>query len=467
MSSKSEVEPRRAWSLAVRMTVWYTASSFALLLVATGYLYWALGSHLDREDDQFLADRVRRLKQTVARPDFDAATLRREVEQPESPYWRFRVVLARPPGFDAETPGTASEIPRDTASLDADEATFDHTSASGEHYRVRSYQSPDGSVRIVAAMNRRHDSELLEDYRRHLSYVLGLGLLGCAAIGYWVARRGLRPVRAITDTASRIDPVNFGERIDTAGLPAELLVLADTFNAMLDRLERSFDRLGRFSADIAHELRTPVNNLRGEIEVALTKARSPADYREVLGSGLEECVRLGRMVESLLFLARAENPRTHVARETLTLKSELVTVAEFYEAAASEAGVRLAVDADEKLTVVVNRPLFQRAVGNHVGNAVAHTPAGGSVTVSARVEGDEIVVEIVDTGRGIPPEHLPHVFERFYRADPVRSSTGGNLGLGLAIVKSIVELHGGAVVIDSKVGQGTRVTMNVPRVTDG
>jgi two-component system heavy metal sensor histidine kinase CusS len=458
MSSKNEVKAPQSWSLALRMTVWYTASAFALLLVATGYLYWALASHLDREDDQFLADRVRRLRQTVARPDFDATTLRREVEQPESPYWRFRVVVARLPRFDAETPGTASEIPRDTASLDADEDTFDHHSASGEYYRVRSYRSPEGDVEIVAAMNRRHDSELLEDYRRHLSYVLGLGLLGCAAIGYWVARSGLRPVRAITDTASRIDPVNFGERIDTAGLPAELLVLADSFNAMLDRLERSFDRLGRFSADIAHELRTPVNNLRGEVEVALGKPRTPDEYRDVLTSNLEECGRLARLIESLLFLARAENPKMQIVKDRVDVGGELATVCEYYEAAAGEKGVKLTVAVAGRVHADLNRTLFQRAVGNLIENALAHTPAGGIVTMTAGANETSAMVEVIDTGGGIPAAHLPHVFERFYRADPVRSSTGGNLGLGLAIVKSIVELHGGNIEIASGEG-GTRATM--------
>lgn len=461
MSSKSEVKVRRAWSLALRMTVWYTASSFVLLLVATAYLYWALGAHLDREDDQFLADRVRRLRQIVAGSDFDAAALRREVERPESPYWRFRVVLAHPAGFVAETPGTGDEIPRDTVALAADEAAFDHRSASGEHYRVRSYRSPGGVV-IVAAMNRRHDSELLEDYRRHLSYVLGLGLMGCAAIGYWVARRGLRPVRAITDTASRIDPANFGERIDTAGLPAELLALADTFNAMLDRLERSFDRLGRFSADIAHELRTPVNNLRGEVEVALGKTRSPDEYRDVLASNLEECGRLTRLIESLLFLARAENPQMQVVKDTVDVGTELATVCEFYEAAAGEKGVKLVVAVVGRFYADLNRTLFQRAVGNLVENAVAHTPAGGTVTMTARTNETSAIVEVIDTGGGIPAAHMPHVFDRFYRADPSRTSSAGNVGLGLAIVKSVVELHGGNIEIAGGEG-GTRATMTFPR----
>ena len=145
----------------------------------------------------------------------------------------------------------------------------------------------------------------------------------CGVVGYHIARRGLRPVRVVTDTARRIDPTNLNERIAADGLPAELLALADTFNRMLDRLEGSFTRLARFSADIAHELRTPVNNLRGEVEVALGKPRTPEEYRDVLTSNLEECGRLARLIESLLFLARAENPQMQVVKDRVDVGGEL------------------------------------------------------------------------------------------------------------------------------------------------
>jgi two-component system heavy metal sensor histidine kinase CusS len=231
---------------------------------------------------------------------------------------------------------------------------------------------------------------------------------------------------------------------------------------MLDRLEGSFDRLGRFSSDIAHELRTPVNNLRGGIEVALGRPRTTDEYREVLGSSLEECGRLTRLVEALLFLARAEDPKAQVAREAMDVAAELAAVREVYEPAAAEAGVRLEASAPPGLRAEVNRPLFQRAVGNLVANAVAHTPAGGEVRVSATGDGAGLSVVVADTGRGIAAADLPHVFDRFYRADPARASGGANLGLGLAIVRRIMDIHGGAAAVESDTDKGTRVTLTFP-----
>jgi two-component system heavy metal sensor histidine kinase CusS len=298
----------------------------------------------------------------------------------------------------------------------------------------------------------------LATYRWYLAGALGLALLGCAILGHRIARHGLRPVVAIADTASRVGSSTLNERIDPASLPRELCSLAGTFNAMLDRLEQSFARLRQFSADIAHELRTPVNNMRGEIEVALGKSRTGEEYREVLGSSLEECGRIAGMIDSMLFLARAEGPQPLIAREPVDVVEELKKVCDFYEAAAAEAGVRLAVAAEGPLTADVDRPLFQRAVANLVSNALKHTPQGGVVALDAVSENGGVRVEVADTGRGIPAGNLPHVFERFYRVDHARTSPGG-VGLGLAIVRRIVELHGGTVRIASEPGQGTRVVM--------
>jgi two-component system heavy metal sensor histidine kinase CusS len=282
-------------------------------------------------------------------------------------------------------------------------------------------------------------------------------------VGYGFAHRGIRPIHDITEIARRIRPANLGERITPDGLPAELLTLADTFNQMLDRLEESFVRLSRFSADLAHELRTPVHSLGGEVEVALSKPRTPEEYREVLGSNLEECGRLAHMIDRLLFLARAENPETQVKKEPCDVGLELATVCEFYGLSATETGVRLTVAVPSKVQAELDRSLFQRAVGNVVANALAHTPTGGSVTLTATGDDRSTRVEVVDTGCGIPAAHLPHVFDRFYRADSTRSSKNGSVGLGLAIVRSIMDLHGGTVEIASEVGRGTHVTLMFPR----
>ena len=231
---------------------------------------------------------------------------------------------------------------------------------------------------------------------------------------------------------------------------------------MLDRLEESFAQVSQFSADVAHELRTPVSNLRGEIEVALGKTRTPEEYRETLGSALEECLRISRLIHGLLFLARAETMVDVPRHDTIRVGQEIEAVREFYEAQAAEAGVTLDVEGASGLVAAFDRTLFQQAVGNLVANAIAHSPPGKSVVIRFHGEGTILRIEVADTGRGIAAEHLPHVFDRFYRADPARSGSAGNVGLGLSVVRSIAALHGGHVAIESEVGHGTRVVLEVP-----
>jgi two-component system heavy metal sensor histidine kinase CusS len=233
---------------------------------------------------------------------------------------------------------------------------------------------------------------------------------------------------------------------------------------MLDRLEDSFARLSRFSSDIAHELRTPLQNLRGEAEVVLSRERKTGEYREILGSSLEEYQRLSNLIDRLLFLARAENPQTQIQREELDLKKELGLLQDFYGPSAGESGILLGVEAQEGLRADLDRSLFQRAVGNLVENALKHTPAGGAVLLKSSNGGGNIRVEVSDTGKGIPLEEISRVFDRFYRVDPSRSPSSGGAGLGLSIVKSIMDLHAGTVEIRSEPSRGTTVTLLFPTI---
>jgi two-component system heavy metal sensor histidine kinase CusS len=340
-------------------------------------------------------------------------------------------------------------------------------SPSGKSYRIVSARmemgGPNSPTRVLqVALDRSYEEGILARFRWSMLAILAFALLGCAAVGYAIARQGLRPIQEITAAARRVRSTTLSERIEPSHFPAELSVLAATFNDMLDRLEESFQRLSQFSADIAHELRTPLNNLRGEAEVALARERTPAEYREVLASCLEEGARLSRMVDSLLFLARAENAATPIAREPLDLANELETVREYYEAAANETGIQLSVSSSPGLVTHLDRTLFQRAVGNLLANALAHTPRGGKISLTAHRDNGQVRVEVVDDGAGIAAEHLPRVLDRFYRADQARSGASGRVGLGLAIVKSIASLHRGSVSISSGVGQGTRVTLLFP-----
>ncbi|MFO0809058.1 MAG: heavy metal sensor histidine kinase [Gemmataceae bacterium] len=476
MSSKTEpdtgITPRPAkWSLATRLTAWYAGSSFGLILAATGLLYWALVGNLNREDDQSLGDQVRVLRAALEQTPGDTAAARREVREEWEARRNTRVharVIDRDGRVFVETPGMDRVLPPSLFPVPTAEpgGGTDVRSDGGGSYRLMSVTvgagPPDASSRVIqVGMDHSPEAELLAEYRKNLVLVLGGALVACVATGFQIARRGMRPIHEITETAARIRPSNLGERITPDGLPAELHTLAGQFNQMLDRLELSFDRLSRFSADIAHELRTPLHSLGGEVELALTRPRTPDEYRDVLASNLEEVGRLNRMVESLLFLARAENPKTQVGRERFDVGGELATVCEFFEAGAAEAGVRLTVSGSEQIQVDLNRSLFGRAVSNLVANALDHTKPGGSVVVSYTTDADAFRVFVSDTGCGIPADHLPHVFDRFYRADPARSP--GGIGLGLAIVRSVVELHGGSVELASEFGRGTRVSMRFPR----
>jgi two-component system heavy metal sensor histidine kinase CusS len=208
-----------------------------------------------------------------------------------------------------------------------------------------------------------------------------------------------------------------------------------------------------------------VNNIRGEIEVALARTRPAQEYREVLESNLEEVVRLAELIGSLLFLARTESPGAHLDRRTVDVRELLETIREYYGGSAEEAGVTLSVSAPPGTRATLDRSLMQRAVGNLVKNALAHTPEGGSVLLSASCARSELEIRVTDSGSGIPAESIPRVFDRFYRVDPARSQSSGGSGLGLSIVQGIVMLHKGKVGVASEVGKGTEVTLSIPEVS--
>lgn len=464
MSSKTGADPR-PWSLATRLTLWYATSAFALVALVTGYFYVFMVRTLEREDDEWLAARAATVLHRAESHPGDLAPLRAEVEEGTERAAEPLFMRVYTPAGAVETPGLSGLVP--DSAIPPSGTVRDYRTADGRFLRLRTDAGPSNAVTVVAALDRSEDEEVMAEYRRHIIAILTLALIVCAAVGYRVAHRGLRPLATVTATAERIGPAHLGERLDPTGLPAEVKRLTETFNGMLARLEDAFTRLSRFSADIAHELRTPVNVLRGEVEVALGRPRSGDEYQDVLGSCLEECGRLGRLIDSLLFLARAENPKTVLATEPVDLGRELTTIREFFEPAAAEAGITLVKEVELDLIIPADRTLFQRAVGNLVTNALAHTPPGGMVTLRGRRVEGSICVEVADSGEGIAPEHLPYLFDRFYRADPARSG-GGRVGLGLAIVRGVAELHGGTATVESAPGRGTTfiLTFPVPKMTE-
>jgi two-component system heavy metal sensor histidine kinase CusS len=461
-------------SIALRMTIWYALTAFSLIFVATGILYWVLVTSLHQENVRDLADNLNNARLLLgSSPSIPLLQPDRRPSwaPPHQPEIYLRV-LDQEARTLIETPGMSDELPPPArAELPSirtpDGEKREVTSQSGTPFfelivRVPGQNSTESPRFMQVAMDREHEEYLLARYRDRLWLVLTFSLVVCSLVGFLIAKGGMRPITHISHIAERIGSTTLHERIATPGLPTELSGLAETFNSMLDRLEESFLHISQFSDDVAHELRTPINNLHGEIEVALSKARSGEYYREILASCLEECTRISRLIQSLLFLARTGSAAEALQRNHIDVGKELATVQEFYEAAAAEASVDLQVSTGDDLSAHVDRTLFQQAIGNLVSNAIAHTPPEGTVQIAAHAGNDGLTVSVTDTGCGIAAEHLPYVFERFYRVDRARSSAGYNVGLGLAVVKSIAVRHGGRIEIDSEMGRGTQVRVILP-----
>ena len=465
----------RLWrTLAFRLTAGYALAGLFLVTLAIVGLYLVLVSELEKSTDLFLADKVHVLRTMLReRPD-DRDALREEVELESAArrYEQFYIRLLQDRNTTLLiTPSMADQL--DLAQLtsqtrDRPDHTIRMKGRDGRAFRVISASAQVGSLRgqidtLQIAVDVSQKEALLARFRFWFWSILLATFIIFPLIGYQVARHGIRPVEEMATTARHISSTNLRERILAEGYPFELASLARTFNQMLDRLEESFERISRFSADIAHDLRTPVNNIRGEAEVALARARTSSEYRDVIESCLEEAVQLSDLIGDLLFLARAESPLSCLRREQVDVGELLGGVREYYEASAADGEVALTtIVADQPVIAELDRTLLQRAVGNLVSNALAHTPRGGSVVLATNTDFSMLRIEVSDTGVGIPVEALPRVFDRFFRVDSSRSHGSGGTGLGLAIVKSIALLHGGNVEIASQPGKGTRVTLQMP-----
>ena len=288
----------------------------------------------------------------------------------------------------------------------------------------------------------------LEHFHRLLLIALVFGMTAAAGLGWFIAKRGLLPVRDMAAVARTISVSHLDDRLHLESVPMELRDLATAFNGMLSRLEDSFHRLTDFSSDIAHELRTPINNLMIQSQVALSQARNNEQYQEVIASNLEEFDRLARMIADMLFLAKADNGLMVTAQEKVDLGTEVERLAEFFGPFAEDRGVTITTTGMGGVTG--DRIMLQRAIANLLSNAIAHTPPGGKVSIRLLNVAPALQrVEVENPGSVIPPGQLERIFDRFYRLDPARGTALDGAGLGLAITKSIIEAHKGYIEVVS------------------
>lgn len=448
--------PRR--SITFRLTLYFSIASTAVLLFGgyiVGRLVEAHMAELDRatlegklELVQHLLAEVRTGRELAAIPSSLSEALMGHHDLSVALTLPDGTPLYRSPGF--ELPPT---LPSPAAAGGSGAPVlWQH---EGIVYRGLSGTAPIGEggspSTVVVALDIGVHREFMDAFRDRLWLAVGIGIVLSALLGWLSARRGLSPARRALELMQRISAQRLGERLPPDSLPRELAPLAAAFNDMLARLEDSFRRLSDFSSDLAHELRTPISNLMTQTQVALARARTADEYREILYSNLEEYERLSQMTSDMLFLAKADNGLIATRTERVDLASEVESLFAFYEALAEERDVRLVLAGEGRARV--DRDMLRRAISNLLSNAIRHTPHGGEIRVHISESGSgQTELSVENPGSPIAPEHLPRLFDRFYRVDASRRKEGEGAGLGLAITKSIVEAHGGSISASSKGG---------------
>lgn len=429
-------------SLANRLALLFAACAAAVALVAGALFTRASEAHFVELDQQQLQGKLAVFAELLhGVTDTESLAARRP--QLEQELQRHPELALRIQGADGQQWFTSQPL---LAHLPLGNEQIGRWQHQGTDFRVIEEQL-DGGLRLSLLLDITHHQHFLAQMQRLIWLCVGLSALATALLGAWVARRGLRPLRQMTDVARQVSAQSLTARLPLDGIPSELRELGEAFNAMLTRLEDAFARLSAFSADIAHELRTPLSNLLTQTQVTLGQPRELAEYREALHSNLEELQHLAQMVGDMLLLAKADNGLLQTRREPLLLEAELNALADYFAPLAEDAGVSIRVEAEGTLTA--DRLLLRRALSNLIDNALRFTPAGGELHLSAT----PTRIEVANQGAEIPIELRERLFDRFYRADPARREGGAeHAGLGLAIARSIVQAHGGSIRCESANG---------------
>jgi len=453
--------------LRARLTLWTAGVLAASLSAGFAWVHHGLSQVLAAKDDAFLGRKAAELVAVVrdARPgDWDEldAEIGREVDAYQA---EGLVVIVRRPGRVVVAP------PSEAGRLLADRVAW---SGPGPAPRTITLPAPAGRYRVVRTAMRpvepgatlelglslAETEATLSQFDRRVAAGAVAFLLVAALGGTLLSRQALRPVAESIRTARQLNPADLSARLPRTLAGDELDQLAGTLNEMLDRLAAYHVQVIRFTADASHELRSPLAAMRAAVEVALQQPRTAGEYRDTLGSMAEQCGRLTALVNGLLLLARADAGQAELRREPVDLAELADEVAEMFEPLAEEMGLQLVWDRPPPVPVRGDPPRLRQLLTNLVDNAIKFTAAGGTVMLRAQRAGDRAHLAVADTGEGIPPGHLPHVFERFYQADPARSSRGA--GLGLSICRWIAEAHGGSVRAESGPGRGSTFTLDLP-----
>lgn len=449
----------RHYSLTLRLALIFALLAFALLATLGVALYRELERELIRRDDTALISRVDQLRNLLN----DSNTLGLIKTKPEL----FQNMLGnRESVLSIAAPGQQPLLLVNPANIELPSikpVPKGHVLALSDVQHLpglngipfstvaATIDSGDlGSLQVTSGRLMTERTAVLANYRLSVYILASIAAIILALAGYLLVHRGLLPLRRLARHAQGIGVGNLAERLDGQGAPRELLPMIESFNTMLERLSKGFVQLGQVSTDMAHELRTPINNLLGETQVALQQQRSIEGYQQLLASNVEELERLARMLDNMLFLARTDPASALRQRQALDAAEEVERVADYFEGLAGDVGMHIVAEGEG---VIWAEPmLLRRALANLCANAIKYGSPGSQLSIQAIADDEGVNLRVSNHGETIPAEHLPRLFERFYRVDESRERSSQSNGLGLSIVATIMQLHNGRYSVSSEDG---------------
>ncbi len=450
-------------SIRVRLTVWYAVVLGLMLIVYAGATYVAVRHEfLEQLDDQLHED-FETAEGSLSRSSDGGLTSTAERHHDPDDEGRAIDVWSLT-GERVHRSGASVDLPLVTLTTGTPHARYESIVANGERWRLLTGTTMVDSRAVVLRVSRAEERLRNQLWEILVVLVLGLPLVVVLAAmgGYVLARRALAPIDHLASDARRITADRLHERLSVPNPNDEVGRLTAVINDTFARLESSFDRLRRFTADASHELRSPLAVIRGIGEAGLGERRSPEEYREAMGSMLEEVDRLTNLVDTLLRLSHADAGMVRLARESIDVGQLTNEVVSSLAVLAEERNQCLAVNVADHVTILADRPVLREAVTNIVDNAIKYSPPGSTIDVSARAADGRAIVTVADEGPGIASEYRDRIFDRFFRVDEARSRDRGGTGLGLAIAKWAVEINGGQIAVDQRPNGGSVFRIVLP-----
>lgn len=415
-------------------------------------------SHFTAEDIaeiDFIADRIRKNLDALTHPNAAKPVIDQQIDDILTGHHDAQLLLIRADGSVIYRNSEGPDLTRYThLAID----TLTQVEGEQHQYRLLRRRMGDAFVAVIAVSMDEH-YRFDRRFHRVLWLMIASSIALMAFISFAAVHFGHKPLRRVIDRMQRINTDRLDARIDSNLVPKELNDLVVSFNELLQRLEKSFRQLSNYSDDIAHELRTPITSLLTQSQVALSQQRSVEEYREILYSNIEEYERIAEMIKDMLFLAKTENGMYQLDLVQLDLKQEIAGLLDYYEAWAEERDITLRLSGNA--TLQGDRAMIRRAIGNLISNAVKHTPNGNTVSISLEQSRSHALIHVSNPGPPVANEHLPHLFNRFYRVANAGSAEEDGVGLGLAITQSIVHMHHGSIKVESN-QQATTFSLRLP-----